>query len=246
MTQDSPVVVARSAGQHGETVLRRRGEVSELIVDGVFTMDTAHTATEAALARLALDRLDPDHPPSSRRDLAVLVGGLGLGVTARTLLDDPRVATVDVVELDGALVGWIAEGLVPSARGLLDDSRIRVRVADVADAVPALPDAVVDAVLLDVDNGPDFLVHQTNARVYEPAFLQAAWRVLRPGGVLAVWSADLSRTLRDALEDVLGNCEEVVLPVRRDGREFAYAVYLGRRQSRDQSRDQARDQAGNQ
>jgi spermidine synthase len=220
VTDDAPVVLARAEGPHGETVLRRRGEVTELVVDGVFAMDSAQTSTEAALATLALDRL-------AGTRLRVCVGGLGLGVTARTLLDDPRVARVEVVELDAALVGWVRDGLVPDAAGLADDPRVRLHVGDVADVVPAFAPQSLDAVLLDVDNGPGFLVHGTNAGLYTRPFLAAAAHTLAAGGVLAVWSADPSPALLATVTDVCGACEEVLLPVRRGRHTFEYAVYLG-------------------
>ena len=216
-------MLARAEGPQGETVLRRRGDVTELVVNGVFAMDSEQTTTEAALATLALARLPPDGP------LRVCVGGLGLGVTARTLLADPRVARVDVVELDAALAGWVRAGLVPGAVGLLADPRVRLHVGDVAAVVPSLPAGGLDAVLLDVDNGPEFLVHDANAALYRREFLAAAAATLRAGGVLAVWSADPSPALAAALDAACGECEAVELPVRRGRHEFRYAVYLARR-----------------
>ena len=211
--------LARATGPHGETVLRRRGDVVELVVNGVFAMDSAESSTEAALATLALDRLDGDA-------LRVVVGGLGLGVTTATLLADPRVAAVDVVELDEALAGWVRDGLVPGAEGLLADERVSTHLGDVADLLPGL--ARADAILLDVDNGPDFLVHGHNERVYAPAFLTAAAGRLRDGGVLAVWCADPAPRLAGTLREACGETEEVLLPVTRGTRSFDYAVYLSR------------------
>jgi spermidine synthase len=226
VVDESPVVLGRADGPHGETVLRRRGDVVELVVDGVFAMDSEQTSTEAALATLALERLPAgdDH-----HGLRVCVGGLGLGVTTLTLLADPRVARVDVVELDAVLAGWMRDGLVPGAETLLDDARVTLRVGDVATVVPALPAGSLDAVLLDVDNGPEFLVHGANAPLYEPRFLTAAAARLRPGGILAVWSADPSPELRTRLAAACGPCDEVLLPVRRGRHVFEYAVYLARR-----------------
>jgi spermidine synthase len=223
-------VVARADDGIAELALLRRrsrdgssgDEVLELVVNGVFAMDTERTETERALATLALDQLGADR-------LHVVVGGLGLGYTTATLLADPRVSRVDVVELHAPLVAWIREGRVPAVAGLLDDPRVHVVVADVADAVPALPAASVDALLLDVDNGPGFLVHPANTRVYGAPFLSLAARALRPGGVLGVWSAEASAELSLALERICGSCEEVLLDVEREGRTFTYAVYLARR-----------------
>jgi spermidine synthase len=215
------VVLGRSRDEHGELLLAERDGILELIVDGVFAMDTAHTATEQALASLALSRL-------RGTGLRLLVGGLGLGFTTATLLDDPRVTHVEVVELHAALVDWAQQGLIPSARGLLADPRLTVRIGDVLDVVPALPRAGLDALLLDVDNGPGFLTHPGNTAVYAAPFLVAAARALRRGGILGVWSADAAPELAVALERACGECEEVLLQVTRDGRTFTYAVYIAR------------------
>jgi spermidine synthase len=215
------IVLGRAEDEHGEVVLARRDDVFELVVDGVFAMDTAHTATEESLAELALSRI-------RGQGLRILVGGLGLGFTTATLLGDPRVGAIDVIELHASVVGWLRQGLVPTAKGLLDDPRLTVRIGDVLDVVPALPRATLDALLLDVDNGPGFLTHPANTAVYAPPFLVAAARALRRGGVLGVWSADAAPELAVALERACGECEEILLDVTRDGRTFTYAVYLAR------------------
>jgi spermidine synthase len=220
-------VLGRATGAlGGEVVLRSRpdgadGTVYELVVDGVFAMDTVDTSTERALATAALARV-----PGSRVDVAV--GCLGLGYTVRALLDDPRVGRVEVIELEASLVGWLRADVVPGMAGVLDDPRVHVRVGDVRAVLPTLPAASVDAVLLDVDNGPGFLVHTANAAVYEDAFLRACFARLRPDGVLALWSSDPVPALRARLAELAGGCEEMLLPVERDGHAFDYAVYLAR------------------
>ena len=205
----------------------------ELVVDGTFAMDSAQTSTERALARLALDRLAFTRPDGALR---VLVGGLGLGYTARALLDDPAVADVEVVELHPALVAGARAGLLPQlavghATVAEDDPqpaegepRLRLTVGDVLDVVPARRG--LDAVLLDVDNGPEFLVHSGNAAVYRAAFLTAAAGALAPDGLLAVWSSDPSPRLAGLLAELVGPCEQVLLEVTRGTRTFTYVVYL--------------------
>ena len=160
------VTLARADTPHGEVALRRRGAVLELVVDGAFAMDTVDTSTEVALAERALRRHRSPH--------RVLVGGLGLGMTARAVLADPRVRHADVVELAPPLVGWARSGLVPELAGL-EGERCTLHVADVLDVLARrrAPRGPWDVVLLDVDNGPDFLVHASNAPLYAAA---RAWR----------------------------------------------------------------------
>jgi spermidine synthase len=216
-----PVTVARAGTAHGEVALRRRGGVLELVVDGAFAMDTVDTSTEVALAERALAR-----HPSPRR---VLVGGLGLGMTTRAVLADPRVRRVDVVELAAPLVAWARGGSVPELAGL-EGERCTLHVADVLDVLTGRcsPTGPWDVVLLDVDNGPDFLVHPGNAALYERPGLMAARAALRPGGLLVVWSSHVAPALRAALERVAARGEvvqEEVMEVRREGRSFRYALY---------------------
>ncbi|WP_138759793.1 hypothetical protein [Modestobacter altitudinis] len=221
IAEDELHELGRDSGAHGEVVLRRRGPVTELVVDGVFAMDDVDTSTERALATEALRRC-----PGA--DLRVLVGGLGLGWTAATVLADPRVAAVDVAELQPALVGWAGAGLLPGLPEL-PAGRLRLLVGDVADTLAGSPGRW-DAVLLDVDNGPAFLVHQFNAGLYAGAGLTAALAALRPGGVLAIWSSDPAPELAGRLATLPGatDVEHLVLPVERDGRRFDHALVLAR------------------
>ena len=222
MDDEAVQELGRVSGAHGEVVLRRRGGVTELIVDGVFAMDDVDTSTERALATETLRRCTGE-------GLRVLVGGLGLGWTAATALADARVAAVEVAELQPALAGWAADGLLPGLPSGLPD-RLRVRTGDVADVLAGSP-GTWDAVLLDVDNGPAFLVHQANAGLYEPAGLATTLAALRPGGVLAVWSSDPTPELADRLTALPGavDVEHRLLPVEREGHRFDYAIVLARR-----------------
>ena len=120
---------------------------------------------------------------------------------------------------------------MPPLAGLLDDRRVTVTVADVLHLVPALPTGSLDLLLLDVDNGPGFLIHPANAGVYRRDFLAAAVTALAPGGVLGVWSADPAPQLADELTAACGWVDAVPLDVERDGRAFTYTVYLAGRPS---------------
>ncbi|TQJ49563.1 spermine/spermidine synthase [Phycicoccus sp. SLBN-51] len=220
---EGAVTVAREVTPHGEVALRRRGEVLELVVDGAFAMDTVDTSTERLLASVALAEV-----AEPRR---VLDGGLGLGFTARAVLADPRVEHLDVVELAEPLVRWARESLVSELAGL-EGPRCALHVADVLDVLHgrAGPEGPWDLVLLDVDNGPDFLVHAHNAALYDGPALAAARAALRPGGALVVWSSHRAPALLAGLEAVAGDeVAELVVVVEREGRSLDYALYRLRR-----------------
>ncbi|MDO5503704.1 MAG: hypothetical protein Q4G67_11065 [Actinomycetia bacterium] len=218
MTASPPVrTLVRADSSIGEVALRARGSVTELVVNGTFVMDTVDVSTEIALAACTLDRHAAPH--------RVLVGGLGLGFTAREVLTDSRVEQLTVIEIAAPLVAWAQEGLLPTD---LQDARLRLLVGDVADVVGS-SEGEWDLILLDVDNGPGFLVRAENAELYAAGGVGRLLAALAPGGVLAIWSshrdAALLATLAAATPEPI---EEMVLPVQREGRSFDYAIYLAR------------------
>jgi len=218
------VEVARAESERGEVVLRRRVEehaadAVELRVNGMFVMDTRETTSEIELAAAALELVaDP-------RD--VVVGGLGLGFTLQRVLADHRVEQVKVVEIEEALVGWMRDGTVPHGPALLADRRVHIVNTDIVMAV-AEAMSTYDLVLLDVDNGPGHLVHDTNAGIYEHDFIANTNRVLNPDGALVVWSADPAPELASVMEQVFGNCTEHRYDVVLQGRSEQYVLYLSR------------------
>lgn len=211
--------LATARSPRGEVILRRHGDgVLELRVNGVFVMDTARTSTERALAREALTR--------AAAPGRVLVGGLGLGFTVAELLADARVQQVIVAELEPSVAGWMSDGTIPHGPAIVTDPRVDIRVGDVRDVVISQPRGSLGAILLDVDNGPDFLVFETNAEVYTSGFLHRCVERLRPGGLLAVWSSTRSVSLEHTLCDVAGSCDLRPMPVDLAGRAEEYVLYL--------------------
>ncbi|GGB20289.1 spermidine synthase [Flexivirga endophytica] len=215
--------VRRAVTTRGEVVLRRRpaavdDAILELRVNGVFVMDDRHTDTEWALATEAL--------ALATEPRRVLVGGLGLGFTARALLADPRVQLVDVAEIEEALIDWTCDGIVPD-HGMLSDDRLRIAHADIADAIRDVPAASYDLVLLDVDNGPGYLVYDENAPIYRAPFLRRLRDVLVPDGVVVVWSASASADLHAAMAATFHSAEERAIDVRLGERAEQYFLYVG-------------------
>jgi spermidine synthase len=177
----------------GAVSLRRRREpvldvdVYEAKLDDDFLMSSLFTVAEVELARLGLGAVTGD-------GLAVLVGGLGLGYTAVTALDDERVGTLVVVEALVEVVRWHERGLLPTSARLTRDPRTRLVTADffttVGSDLPPAPGGGYDALLLDIDHSPRRVLHPSHAGFYTAAGLVSARSALRPGGVLAVWSDD--------------------------------------------------------
>ncbi|MGJ9413012.1 hypothetical protein ACHAAC_09920 [Aeromicrobium sp. CF4.19] len=202
-----------------EIHLRRRADgATELRVNGSFVMDDVETSSERILAERVITL--------GARD--VLVGGLGLGYTTRALLASSQVRRVVVAELHRAVVEAVAAG---HGAGPFEDARLEIELGDVRDVVAAQPSTSLDAVLLDVDNGPDALVHESNAEIYRVGALTDAVRVLRPGGTLAIWSMADSPALREQLETVVGEVTTERVPVRLQGREESYWILAGTRPS---------------
>lgn len=176
----------------GDLILRRRGLISrggesvwEVMLDGRLLMSSLVNDSERALAQLGLNEL-------GERPCSVLVGGLGLGSTAREALACPHVDRLVVIELLDPVLQWHTEGLVPHAAELLEDDRCEIRIGDFFSAFADVPDAssTWDAILLDIDHSPEFRLRGSPAEFYQRDGLQQLRRHIAPGGVFAVWSAD--------------------------------------------------------
>jgi spermidine synthase len=177
----------------GELRLMRRGREFSIMLGQNELMNSRITASEEALAALACERIGHEERP------AVLIGGLGMGFTLRAALSElgPN-ARIVVAELVPAIVRW-ARGPMAELFGLsLADPRVTVHEGDVASLVQRSKSAY-DAILLDVDNGPEGLTLASNERLYDLQGLNRAREALRPGGVLAVWSSGPDRGFSERL-----------------------------------------------
>ncbi len=183
--------------------------VTEVTLNHEFLMSSLYTDSERALAQIAIDM----HPGDKLR---VLVGGLGLGYTAREALLSERVAQVDVVELLPQVIDWLTAGLIPLSTELRDEPRLVINQGDVYRRLAGPPDDLFDLILIDVDHSPDERLGEENISFYTESGLRAARRHLAPDGVLAVWSYAESSPFADALRTVFERVR--VEPITYDNR----------------------------
>ena len=193
------MIIESIESESGTLMLQKRmtadGERFELIVGGHYVMSAVDGDTERMLATRTLADLDSPGP------LTVCVGGLGLGLTLTQTLCDGRVDEVLVAEIEETIIRWNRVYLSRFNEHALSDRRVTVYAGDVMELIRRKRRRF-DAVLLDVDNGPSFLVREDNDRLYSRSGLKSMRRALKPGGVLGLWSHRPDRRLHRLLEDI--------------------------------------------
>lgn len=219
----------------GTISLRRRWEprldtdVHEVKLGDEYLMSSLFTVAEVELARLGLAAADGD-------ELAVVVGGLGLGCTAAAALEDDRVTELAVIDALDEVIDWHERRLLPDSDALVDDERARFVLGDFfafarGDGFdPDQPGRRWDAVLLDVDHTPRHTLRPEHAPFYTKEGLRSMARFLRPGGVFALWSDDppdddFMTTLRGVFLDAEAHVVEFANPLA--GGTAANTVYVG-------------------
>lgn len=224
-------VIDRDPTPLGELVLERYesdvGEVGyQVSIDGRFLMGAHGCHSERALGPLAHARM---RRPAA--DLSVLVGGLGAGHTLRAALDLPGVVRVVVAEIGARVADWNRLYFAPFNGHAVDDPRVVVRVADLADVLAGSArdgGGAWDLMLLDVDNGPGWLAAPGNARLYDVAGVRTCRDALRPGGAVAVWSPARNPAFLATFREVFPDAEEIdTAPLAREAGEIRDIVYVG-------------------
>ncbi len=208
-------------GGTGELRLMRRGADFSIFIGRDELMNSRLSGSEEALAVETCRRLTGPRP-------RLLIGGLGMGFTLRAALAAlPPDATVVVAELVPAVVAWARGPLASVFAGSLDDPRVCVVEEDVAVAMRAGP---WDAILLDVDNGPDGLVRAGNDALYGARGLAAARAALRPGGLLSVWSVARDEAFAGRLRKAGFAVEQLQVRANAGRRGARHTIWLGRRE----------------
>ena len=209
-------------GSRSVMSLYQRDTELAINVDNYQLMSSRQHGSEDALADLSLDRLP--EPASAR----LLIGGLGMGFTlAAALARLGPTGEAVVAELVPAVIRWNQGVLGPVAGSPLDDPRASVQEVDVARLIQDSHKAW-DAILLDVDNGPEGLTRKSNNRIYSHTGLAAAKRALRPGGVLAIWSASRDNAFTARLKRAGYSVEVETVRSRGNGKGARHVIWLAR------------------
>ena len=204
-----------------ELLLRHRSGIFEIRCNGYDLMSNRAHRSEEALARLALAEISAPAP-------RILIGGLGMGFTLRAALDAaPKDARVTVAELLPEIVAWNRGALAPLAGRPLEDARVELREADVA-AVMEAAEGVYDAILLDIDNGPEAVLCDINSELFSARGLRKMRRALAVSGVLAVWSADPSPRFEERLEETRFSFRATEIAARGGAGDPRHTIYLAR------------------
>ncbi|HEX8154199.1 MAG TPA: hypothetical protein VF698_13780 [Thermoanaerobaculia bacterium] len=213
---------ARVPGDGEEMRLLQRGGEYSIRVGAFELMNNRVHASEDALASLVCERL------GDAGSARVLIGGLGMGFTLAAVLRGVGArAEVVVAELVPEVVAWNRGPLAHVAANPLGDRRVKVHEGDVAELIRKARGAW-DAIVLDVDNGPVALTSKNNQWLYTRSGLRAARTALRPGGVLAVWSAARDAAFAYRLHEAGFSVEEIPVRGRESGRGPRFLVWLAR------------------
>ena len=203
-----------------ELRLYRHGNDFMIVLDRNELMSTRQRGSEEALATMTCARIAAT--PSAH----VLVGGYGMGFTLRAALAAlPADATVTVAEVLPDIIEWARGPMAEVAAGCLEDPRVQLIVGDVVKVIERSP-GTFDAILLDVDNGPDGLVRPDNNRLYSRRGLAVAGEALRPGGVLAIWSAAKDQRFVRRLDEAGFDVDEVYVRARSNGKGAKHVIWF--------------------
>ena len=228
-------VLDTAQGRGGELILLERhtpaGVHHEIRIDGRFAMSTSDEPTSRLLARASLNRLD------QKEGRRVLVGGLGLSLTLREVLDDRRVGEVIVAELEEAIIRWNGTSLKAFNKDILADPRLRLYCGDVLDLLGETR-ARFDVILMDVDNGPSYLLNEKNAFLYTHQGLRMMRRCLVPGGILGVWAGRPEPDLEQRLHVYYTDVRVDLVADRGEGENIPpTAIYTAARKKRSGKKD---------
>ncbi len=209
----------------GDIRLIQRADEFSIMLGTIALMNSRLSGSEEAMASLSWARIN-DRPRAH-----MLIGGLGMGFTLRAALAElPATTKITVAELMPAVLAWAKGPMASIFEGCLDDPRVDVKINDVRRVIKAAQGSY-DAILLDVDNGPDGLTVETNDALYSMAGLKAAKAALRPGGVLAIWASAPDRAFTQRLQRAGFQVDEERVRAHRKSRGTRHVIWLATKPS---------------
>lgn len=211
----------------GELRLFRRelkhADEFSIMLGRIELMNSRLSGSEEALATLSCERLTKPNP-------RVLIGGYGMGFTLRAAQAVlPESATIVVAELIPAILEWARGPMQALTDSCLDDRRVETVIGDVSDIIADAPNESYDAILLDVDNGPDGLTQDDNEQLYGFNGLSAAKSALRRGGILAIWSSAADPAFTRRLQQSEFAVETKTVSARSNGKGAKHVIWLAKK-----------------
>ncbi|OEU56514.1 MAG: hypothetical protein BA862_04785 [Desulfobulbaceae bacterium S3730MH12] len=211
---------AEVPGGEGEIILRKRGTEFSIRAATTELMNSRLHGSEDALAELTCSRI------KRKSDQRILIGGLGMGYTlAAALQHSGDDSLITVAELIPAVIRWNREHFGHLAGKPLDDGRVSIQQEDVAETIRRKK-STWDAILLDVDNGPDGLTRKANDRIYGMNGLKNAFFALRTGGMLSIWSSGVDEQFTHRLKQCQFQTEIVTVRARKLGKGARHTIWL--------------------
>lgn len=207
-------VIERLKTPRGEIQLQERNGHYEIIHNGIFIMATYNGPSEREMIGLALDLL------TGTGDIKILIGGLGIGYTLSEALKHPDVTRIDVVEIEECIIEWNKTHFKRFNGNPLGDPRVRVYNDDFCGFLAEHTDTY-NVIALDTDNGPDWVVLESNKALYKKETLYVLKQRLLPEGILSIWSATESADLRRDLKRLFGT----VRLIRSGDENYIYLAY---------------------
>ncbi len=206
-----------------ELRLVQRGDDFMIVLDRNELMNSRMSGSEEALAVMTCERLRNTATPH------VLIGGYGMGFTLRAALANlPSAARVTVAELVSEIIDWARGPMAALTSACLDDPRVNLQVEDVAETI-ARAAGTYDAILLDVDNGPDGLSRAANDSIYSMTGIAKLNAALRPNGIAAIWSAAPDQVFARRLTDSGFAVEEVTVRARSNGKGPRHTIWFAQK-----------------
>lgn len=193
-------VIERLVTPRGEIQLQKRNDQYEIIYNGIFLMASYNGTSEEEMIMRALNMLE------DKKDVSILIGGLGVGYSLKSALKFKNVKRIDIVEIEESIIRWNKTYFKRLNEGALSDPRVKVFNCDFSNYLSKCTD-FYNLIAIDVDNGPDWVAIDTNRVLYKASALSTMKIRLLPDGILSIWSATRNNDLKQVLEDIFAFVE---------------------------------------